>query len=69
MSWCGIKACDGCSCWRQFVSFQASSVSANVNSAPKVRPKKIVRRNPREAAMRLEERFRESMQSWPDDLP
>jgi len=57
MTRCDHTVCVNCTCGKHRVL-----LADNANFAPIKKPKRIVRRDPRAAAVRLENRFKESMQ-------
>ena len=57
MTRCNHTICENCNCGRKNVL-----LADNSNFAPVERPKRIVRRDPSEVALRLERRFKETMQ-------
>lgn len=57
---CGHHVCENCNCGRA-VGRNVDAIVGNANFAPVAKPKKIVRRDPRESAIRLEQRFKETM--------
>lgn len=56
MTRCDRRVCDNCTCGKQRVV-----LADNANFAPVKKPKRTIRRDPRAAAIRLEQRFNESM--------
>lgn len=57
MTRCDRSVCENCTCGKQRVV-----LADNANFAPIKKPKRTIRRDPRAAAIRLEQRFKESMQ-------
>ncbi len=60
MNNCAEKICVNCTCGR--LNLRVKTVmAANANYEKSGKPKQIVRRNPRDAALNAEMRFKESM--------
>jgi hypothetical protein len=60
MTQCNNKVCKNCTCGRA-AYLSVDRVHANANFKPAARPKRVVRRDPVEAAMRMTVRFEESL--------
>lgn len=60
MKRCENNVCENCTCGRR-VRVAVDSVAGNANFAPAKKPQRVIRRDVREAAVRLEQRFKETM--------